>query len=112
MAHEDVIGHGSPDDEHLETPPGSTYEHTDANVGIIVRFVVWLAVSAVVIHVGLGFLYQVFIDGSMITDRRIHLRWGRRSAAGAAPAAVSAKRDLSVPHRRKRAARALRLDEP
>ena len=61
----------------LETPPGSTYEHTDANVGIIVRFVVWLAVSAVVIHVGLGFLYQVFIDGSMITDQPYPLAVGQ-----------------------------------
>jgi hypothetical protein len=85
MAHEDVIGHGSPDDEYLETPPGSTYEHTDANVGIIVRFVVWLAVSAVVIHVGLGFLYQLFIDGSMITDQPYPLAVGQEERLPPAP---------------------------
>jgi hypothetical protein len=69
MAHEDVINHGSPDDEYRETPPGSTYEHTDANIGVIVRFLVWLAVSALVIHIGLGFLYQLFIDRSVITEQ-------------------------------------------
>lgn len=85
MAHEDVIGHGSPDDEYVETPTGSTYEHTDANVGIIVRFLVWLAVSALVIHVGLGFLYQLFIDGSMITDQPYPLAVGQEERLPPAP---------------------------
>ncbi len=65
MAHEHVIGHASPDDEYRETPAGSTYEHTDASVRIIVKFLMWLAVSAVVIHVGLGFLYALLIERSM-----------------------------------------------
>jgi hypothetical protein len=58
----DAIGHPSPDQEYRETPPGSTYEHTDANVWIIVRFLFWLAVSAVIIHVGLGLLYALLIE--------------------------------------------------
>ena len=62
--------HVSPDDEYLETPPGSTYEHTDASVGIIAKFLLWLAVSAVVIHVGLGFLYGLLIDYSMETGEQ------------------------------------------
>lgn len=62
MAHEDTLGHASADDEYLETPRDSTYEHTDANVWIIVKFLVWLAVSAVVIHVGLGFMYALMVD--------------------------------------------------
>jgi hypothetical protein len=57
-----AIGHVSPDDEYRETPPGSTYEHTDANVWVIVRFLFWLAISAVLIHVGLGLLYALLID--------------------------------------------------
>jgi len=58
----DAIGHASPDHEYRETPPGSTYEHTDANVWIIVRFLFWLAISAVLIHVGLGLLYALLIE--------------------------------------------------
>ncbi len=45
-------GFVSPDAEYAVTPPGAGYEHTDANVWIIVKFGLWLVVSAVVIHVG------------------------------------------------------------
>jgi hypothetical protein len=62
MEHHDAVGHASPDQEYLETPAGSTYEHTDASVAIIVKFLVWLAVSAVIIHVGLGLLYALLIE--------------------------------------------------
>ena len=65
MAHHDVVAHSTADDEYLHTPPGSTYEHTDANVWIIVKFMIWLAVSAVIIHVGLGLLYALLIERSM-----------------------------------------------
>jgi hypothetical protein len=58
-------GHASPDDQYLETPPGAEYEHTDASIGIIVKFLVWLVVSAIVIHVGLGLMYQLLIDQSI-----------------------------------------------
>jgi hypothetical protein len=58
----DAIGHASPDHEYRETPPDSTYEHTDANVWIIVKFLFWLAISAVIIHVGLGLLYALLIE--------------------------------------------------
>jgi hypothetical protein len=63
--HHDAAAHASPDDEYLETPPGSTYEHTDANVWIIVKFLFWLAISAVVVHFGLGLLYALLIDRAM-----------------------------------------------
>ena len=65
-----AVGHASPDYEYLETPPGSTYEHTDANVWIIVKFLVWLAISAVVIHFGLALLYGLLIDRAMETGER------------------------------------------
>jgi hypothetical protein len=58
----DAIGHPSPDSEYAATPPGATYEHTDANVWIIVKFLFWLAISAVIIHVGLGLLYALLIE--------------------------------------------------
>jgi hypothetical protein len=58
--HRDAVGHASADDQYLETPSGSGYEHTDASVFIIVKFILWLAVAAVVIHIGLGLLFQMF----------------------------------------------------
>ena len=64
MAHHDAA-HASADDEYLETPPGAAYEHTDADVWPIVKFLGWLAISAVVIHFGLGLMYQLLIDQSL-----------------------------------------------
>ena len=65
MDHHHAAGHASADDEYLETPPGSTYEHTDATIGIIVKFLFWLAVSAVAVHLGLGVVYSLLIDRAM-----------------------------------------------
>jgi hypothetical protein len=58
--HRDVVGHSSADDQYLETPSGAGYEHTDASVFIIVKFLVWLGVAAVVIHIGLALLFDAF----------------------------------------------------
>lgn len=63
MAHDEAIGHGSADDEYLPAP-GSAYEHTDAHTWTIAKFCVWLAVSAVLIHLGLGAMYQLLISQS------------------------------------------------
>ena len=62
VLHHDAAGHHSADDEYAATPPGSTYEHTDAHVGVIVKFLAWLVVSAIVIHFGLGVMYQQLIE--------------------------------------------------
>lgn len=62
---EHATGHGSPDDQYLETPPGAGYEHTDASVWIIAKFLLWLAVSAVVVHIGLGLIYALMIEQAM-----------------------------------------------
>jgi hypothetical protein len=67
MAEHHAAAHASADDEYLETPPGSEYEHTDANVWIIVKFLVWLVVSAVIIHFGLGLMYGFLIEQSKET---------------------------------------------
>lgn len=64
---EHTTGHVSADDQYLETPPGAGYEHTDASTWIIVKFLVWLLVSAAVIHVGLGFFYELLIQQSAQT---------------------------------------------
>jgi hypothetical protein len=50
------------DPEYGVTPPGSTYEHTDAHVWLITKFLFWLLVTAVITHFGLGFMYQMMIE--------------------------------------------------
>jgi hypothetical protein len=87
MAHEDAIGHAhaSADDEYLQTPPGSAYEHTDANVWIIVKFMIWLAVSAVVIHFGLGVMYELLIQRSVVTEQPYPLATGQEERLPPAP---------------------------
>ena len=68
--HHDALAHASPDHEYAKTPPGSTYEHTDASVWIIVKFLFWLAISAVIIHVGLGLIYAMLVDRALETGEQ------------------------------------------
>lgn len=69
MAHEHPPAHGyaaaahaSADDEYRVTPAGAGHEHTDANVAVIVRFGIWLLVSAVVVHIGMWLLFALFVE--------------------------------------------------
>jgi hypothetical protein len=64
VAHHAVAGHHSADDQYLETPPGSTYEHTDAHVGPMIKFGLWLLISAVIVHVGLAAMYWLLVRES------------------------------------------------
>ena len=43
--------------EYRETPKGAAHEYTDANVWVIVKFALWLAVSAIIIHAGMYFAF-------------------------------------------------------
>jgi hypothetical protein len=60
----DVAGDHSADDQYLETPPGSTYEHTDAHVGPMIKFAMWLVISTVIVVVGLAGMYWLLIRES------------------------------------------------
>jgi hypothetical protein len=62
--HHDIGAHHSADDQYLETPPGASYEHTDANADVLVKFAFWLIISAVLVHVVLGVMYWVMIRQS------------------------------------------------
>jgi hypothetical protein len=63
MAHHEGGAHRSADDEYLAVP-GSSYEHTDANVGAIVKFGFWLVVMALLVHVGMGLMYGAMVEQS------------------------------------------------
>ena len=60
--HHDAVGHTSADDQYLDTPPGAAHEHTDASVWTVTKFFAWLAVAAVVIHVGLAAMFWLFAE--------------------------------------------------
>jgi hypothetical protein len=80
MAHHPTAGHGSPDDDYLETPAGSTYEHTDADTKPLIRFLVGCVVSAVIIHFGLAGAYQFLINEGIASEageRRYPISEGR-----------------------------------
>ena len=64
IQHHSALSHASADDQYLETPPGSTYEHTDAHVGPMVKFAIWLVVSAIIVEVGLAAMYWLLIRES------------------------------------------------
>ena len=57
MAH-----HSSPDDEYASTPEGAAYEHTDAAIAPVAKFLVWLFIAALLTHVGLAGVYKLLID--------------------------------------------------
>ena len=78
-------GHASADDEYLVTPPGAGYEHTDANVWIIVKFGLWLAISAVVISAGMWLVFGMMYQWREGADPEFPLAQGqeRRLPAGA-----------------------------
>jgi hypothetical protein len=59
MAH---VEHTTPDSQYEATPAGAGYEHTDASVWIIAKFMFWLAVAAVIIHFGLAMLFNLFVQ--------------------------------------------------
>jgi hypothetical protein len=70
MAHHDHGTHGTPDDEYLVTPEGSTYEHTDSNVWAIAKFGLWLAVTAIIVHVGIGVMWRGLVKQSEETNEQ------------------------------------------
>jgi hypothetical protein len=54
--------HSSPDDEYAFTPEGASYEHTDAAVAPVAKFLFWLFVAAVATHFGLAGVYKLMVD--------------------------------------------------
>ena len=49
-------------DQYGPTPAGAQHEYTDAQIWPIVKFIVGLAIAAVVIHLGLALLFRVFVN--------------------------------------------------
>jgi hypothetical protein len=88
MAHQthfDPIDHTTDDPEYRVTPPGSGHEHTDANVWLIAKFGLWLLISAVVIHVGMGFMFAMFVEQREESEQLFPLATGQERRLPAEP---------------------------
>jgi hypothetical protein len=77
--------HASAEDEYIYQPPDAGHEHSDANVWIIVKFGLWLAISAVVISAGMGLLFGLFVKQSEETNPQFPLAVGQEERLPAAP---------------------------
>jgi hypothetical protein len=77
--------HASAEDEYLFQPTEAAHEHSDANVWIIVKFGLWLAISAVVISAGMGLLFGLFVKQSEETNPQFPLAVGQEERLPAAP---------------------------
>ena len=54
--------HPSPDDEYAFTPEGASYEHTDAAIAPVAKFLFWLFIAAIITHFGLAGVYKLMVD--------------------------------------------------
>jgi hypothetical protein len=70
--------------EYRETPPGAQHEYTDAYVWVIVKFALWLAASAVIIHIGMYFVFGFAVAQREETVREFPLA-GQEHRLPAAP---------------------------
>src|SRR5688500_7095339 len=77
--------HASADDEYLFQPPSAGHEHSDASVWIIVKFGLWLAVSAAVISAGMYLFFALFVKQSEETTAEYPLAVGQEHRLPAAP---------------------------
>jgi len=83
--HHDAVGHATAEQEYLVTPPGAGHEHTDANVWLIAKFGLWLVISAVIIHVGMGFLFGLYVQQRQEPEHTFPLAAGQELRLPAAP---------------------------
>ena len=83
--HSEAIDPTETDPEYRVTPPGAGHEHTDANVWLITKFGLWLLISAIVIHVGMGFMFGMFVERREETEQMFPLATGQERRLPAAP---------------------------
>ena len=86
MAHEHAH-HGEHDpDAEYQAVPGSSYEHTDADTGAVVRFGAWLAAIAIVVHIALAGAFAMAISYSTETaEPRYPMAAGQQAPTPPAP---------------------------
>ena len=83
--HSDAIDPTETNPEYRVTPSGAGHEHTDANVWLIAKFGLWLLISAIVIHVGMGVMFGMFVEMREETEQTFPLATGQERRLPAAP---------------------------
>jgi len=83
--HSEAIDPTETNPEYRDTPPGAAHEHTDANVWLIAKFGLWLLISAIVIHVGMGFLFGLFVEQREEAEQPFPLAVGQERRLPAEP---------------------------
>ena len=83
--HSETIDPTETDPEYRVTPAGAGHEHTDANVWLIAKFGLWLLISAIVIHVGMGFMFGLLVEQREETEQAFPLATGQQRRLPAAP---------------------------
>lgn len=77
--------HASAEDEYLFQPHAAGHEHSDANVWIIIKFGLWLAISAIVVSGAMGLLFGLFVERSEETNPEFPLAVGQEHRLPAPP---------------------------
>ena len=86
MAQHHDAAHATADDEYLATPEGAGHEHTDANVWLIVQFAIWLTIAAIITHLLMWGLFELFVktrnDAAPAAEFPLAVQQERRLPAG------------------------------
>jgi hypothetical protein len=86
MAQHHDAAHATADDEYLATPEGAGHEHTDANVWLIVQFAIWLTIAALITHLLMWGLFELFVktrnDAAPAAEFPLAAQQERRLPAG------------------------------
>ncbi len=86
MAQHHDAAHATADDEYLATPEGAGHEHTDANVWLIVQFAIWLTIAAIITHLLMWGLFELFVktrnDAAPAAEFPLAAQQERRLPAG------------------------------
>lgn len=83
--HDDGVGYAYGEGEYGLTPKGAGHEHTDANVWVIVKFGLWLAIAAIIVHVGMFFAFALFVEQREEANPQFPLAVGQAQRLPAQP---------------------------
>lgn len=109
MADHDVHGHGSADDEYLPSPDAA-YERTDARIGPVAKFIVWLTVFTALTAVGVMVMFVALVNNRIEPGEPRYPLAEVTNGAPPEPAGARLQVDAEADIERFRGSEALRLE--
>jgi hypothetical protein len=109
MADHEVHGHGSADDEYLSSAD-ATYERTDARIGPVAKFMLWLGVLTILTFVGVGVMFSTMVNNRVETDEPRYPLAGVTSGLPPEPAGVQLQIEPQLDLERFRGSEEARLE--